>query len=417
MQLAKQNRNQFVDIMRGIAMLLVVLGHTITGCTIGSQKTFLFNVIWSLQMPLFILISGYVTKYSHEIKDISSLWLYIKRRTIAYVLPWIVWSFIVRGIVFKQSDFFNIKYIFWHMDAGYWFLATIWTISMIFGISSFVSSRFIESSALMKQGILLATYLACMALLGIIAILEGLSFFAIKLTLYYLPFYYIGYLYGQYNDKLLCNERNKKISDGIIAVAFIIWIFVIVNYSLYGMSDRGIDVLIRAITSLSGCIAVCGLCYGIFSEKNWGGTGHGRSTFFRNISDTLPSAEYNKIYTQNSTDEPSRNFNSNCKLCDNCLLGGVPDKTDRKEQTFNIFTIWEKSLNDLLIWAGKRSLEIYMLHGLLLNIFKSNTEVGFNSIEGYVLSFANFIFTVLLCAIVISLLSKNFLLKKFLSIR
>ena len=45
MQLAKQNRNQFVDIMRGIAMLLVVLGHTITGCTIGSQKTFLFNVI------------------------------------------------------------------------------------------------------------------------------------------------------------------------------------------------------------------------------------------------------------------------------------------------------------------------------------------------------------------------------------
>lgn len=266
MQVAK-NRNQFVDIMRGIAMLLVVLGHTITGCTIGSHQTFLFNVILSLQMPLFILISGYVTKYSYEIKDISSLWLYIKRRTIAYVLPWMVWSFIVRGIVFNQSDFFNIKYILWHMDAGYWFLATIWTISMIFGISSFISSRFIKSSILMKQGILLATYLACMALLGIIAFFEGLSFFAIKLTLYYLPFYYIGYLYGQCDDKLLCNERNKKILDGIIAIAFTIWIFVSVNYSLYGMSDRGIDVLIRAITSLSGCIAVCGLCYGIFSEK------------------------------------------------------------------------------------------------------------------------------------------------------
>lgn len=416
MQLAKQNRNQFVDIMRGIAMLLVVLGHTITGCTIGSQKTFLFNVIWSLQMPLFILISGYVTKYSHEIKDITSLWLYIKRRTIAYVLPWIVWSFIVRGIVFKQSDFLNIKYILWHMDAGYWFLATIWTISMIFGIASFISSNFIKSSALMKQGILLATYLACMTLLGIIALLEGLSFFAIKLTLYYLPFYYIGYLYGQFDDKVLCNERNKKILDGIIAVAFIIWIFVIVNYSLYGMSDRGIDVLIRAITSLSGCIAVCGLCYGIFSEKI-GGTGNGRSTFVRNISDALPSAEQNKIYAQNSTDEHSRNFDSSNKLCANCLFSDVSNKTDRKEPAFNISIIWKKCLNELLIWAGKRSLEIYMLHGLLLNIFKSNPEVGFNSIEGYVLSFANFVFTVLLCAIVISLLNKNFLLKKFLSIR
>lgn len=50
MQAKIDNRNQFVDIMRGIAMLLVVLGHTMTGCTVDSQKSFLFNIIWSLQM-------------------------------------------------------------------------------------------------------------------------------------------------------------------------------------------------------------------------------------------------------------------------------------------------------------------------------------------------------------------------------
>ena len=59
-----KDRNQFVDIMRGIAMLLVVLGHTMTGCTTGAEKSFLFNIVWSLQMPLFILISGYVTRYT-----------------------------------------------------------------------------------------------------------------------------------------------------------------------------------------------------------------------------------------------------------------------------------------------------------------------------------------------------------------
>lgn len=41
MQAKIDNRNQFVDIMRGIAMLLVVLGHTMTGCTVDSQKSFL----------------------------------------------------------------------------------------------------------------------------------------------------------------------------------------------------------------------------------------------------------------------------------------------------------------------------------------------------------------------------------------
>lgn len=39
-----ESRNQFVDIMRGIVMLLVVLGHTMTGCTADSQKSFLFNI-------------------------------------------------------------------------------------------------------------------------------------------------------------------------------------------------------------------------------------------------------------------------------------------------------------------------------------------------------------------------------------
>ena len=34
------NRNQFVDIMRGFAMILVVLGHTMTGCTLNSESSF-----------------------------------------------------------------------------------------------------------------------------------------------------------------------------------------------------------------------------------------------------------------------------------------------------------------------------------------------------------------------------------------
>ena len=141
MRAKTENRNQFVDIMRGIAMLLVVLGHTMTGCTVDSQKSFLFNIIWSLQMPLFILISGFVTKYSRPISDGKGLWKYVKRRTVAYMLPWAVWSFLVRGIIFGEDGFLNVKHLLWNMDSGYWFLATIWTISMIFGIASFIAER------------------------------------------------------------------------------------------------------------------------------------------------------------------------------------------------------------------------------------------------------------------------------------
>ena len=57
----KTERNQFVDIMRGIAMLLVVLGHTMTGCTSDAEKSVLINIVWSIQMPLFILITVTLT--------------------------------------------------------------------------------------------------------------------------------------------------------------------------------------------------------------------------------------------------------------------------------------------------------------------------------------------------------------------
>lgn len=265
-----KERNQFVDVMRGIAMLLVVLGHTMTGCTVDSQKNFLYNIVWSLQMPLFILISGYVTKYSHPISTRKGLWKYIKRRTVAYMLPWAVWSFLVRGIIFGEKGFLNVKHVLWNMDSGYWFLATIWTISMIFGIASFIAERVNKENLLKKQIVLLGCYLAGMVLLVGIGAVLGLSFFAIKLTLYYMPFYYAGFLYGQFDDRMKESDTGKKMIDSVVAICFAVWLFVILRISLYEMSDGGLAIIMRAATSLAGCIAVCGLCKGIFSDKMGG---------------------------------------------------------------------------------------------------------------------------------------------------
>lgn len=271
MRAKTDNRNQFVDIMRGIAMLLVVLGHTMTGCTVDSQKSFLFNIICSLQMPLFILISGYVTKYSRPISNGKGMWKYVKRRTVAYMLPWAVWSFLVRGIIFGEDGFLNVKHLLWNMDSGYWFLATIWTISMIFGIASFIAERVSKENLLKKQIVLLGFYLVGMILLVGIGAILGLSFFAIKLTLYYMPFYYAGFIYGQFDDRIKEFDTGKKIIDSVVAICFVVWLFIILRFSLYEMSDGDLAIILRVATSFAGCIAVCGLCKGIFSSKIGGG--------------------------------------------------------------------------------------------------------------------------------------------------
>lgn len=263
--MSSNERNQFVDIMRGIAMLLVVLGHTMTGCTTDAENSFLFNIVWSLQMPLFILISGYVTRYSRDIQDVAGLWKFVKRRTIAYLLPWSVWTLLVRGIIFGESNFLNIKWLLWHMDSGYWFLATIWTISMIFGVSTFLARRIAKESGIKRQLFTLAFYLVGMAVLAAIGIVAGLSFFAIKLTLYYMPFYYAGYLYGQYQDGIMEFKWGKTVVDVVIAVCLAVWLYIINRYHLYALPDNGISIALRVLSSIAGCIAVCGLCNGLFT--------------------------------------------------------------------------------------------------------------------------------------------------------
>lgn len=254
-----KNRNQFVDMMRGIAMLMVVLGHTMTGCTSDAQDSFLFNIVWSLQMPLFILISGYITKYSHKIVDWSDFIWYLQRRTVAYMLPWATWSFIIRGFIFGEHNFFDIKYILWNMDSGYWFLATIWTISVIFGVASYIAKCVVKEDGIKQQFVVLTVYICGMFALFGMGVVFGLSFFAIKLTLYYMPFYFAGYLFGQYDDRLLSSPIGRKFADCMIGLCAVWWIYILLRYSLYDLNDSGWNIILRAGTSLAGCVTICGL--------------------------------------------------------------------------------------------------------------------------------------------------------------
>ena len=264
-----KNRNEYVDVLRGIAMLLVVFGHTMTGCTSGAYDSFLYNVIWSIQMPLFILLSGFVTKYSRGVGNRYQLLKYIIRRTVSYLLPWVVWSILIRGIVFSEKEFLDLKWLLWHMDSGYWFLVTIWTISMIFGLSAFLAHK-ISREKTKETIFLFLFYIIGMGCLGGIGYYIGFAFFAIKLTLYYMPFFFLGFLYGRYSNKVLETKRNFIIVEFLVAVSALSWIAILSMYNLYSLADSGKTAILRGFSSLTGCVAVCGLVYGVLhaSSKN-----------------------------------------------------------------------------------------------------------------------------------------------------
>ncbi len=106
-----RERNQSLDALKGITILLVMFGHV----QVHNQMTdpYLYDVIKSLQMPMFFLISGYLAGVGTKIQSIKQYRERMFKRVISYLLPFFSWlvvqhlSYIPRAVktVLFQLDY------------------------------------------------------------------------------------------------------------------------------------------------------------------------------------------------------------------------------------------------------------------------------------------------------------------------
>ena len=84
-----KERNESLDCLKGIAILLVMFGHV----QVHNQMTdpYLYDVIKSLQMPLFFLISGYLAGSGTKIQNLRQYAGRMKKRAVSYLLPFFAW--------------------------------------------------------------------------------------------------------------------------------------------------------------------------------------------------------------------------------------------------------------------------------------------------------------------------------------
>ena len=325
---------------------MVVFGHTMTGCISGSEENFIYNLIWSLQMPLFMMLSGYAARWSRPVDSGRGYWQLFKKRTMAYILPWFVWTVIIRGGIFAQKNYLNIPWLLNHMDSGYWFLFSIWVISVIHGAAQLLAGKCAEFSLCRKRlgggGLLLTAmfFAAGMVVVALTGMLMGMTFLGTKLTLYYMPFYFAGYLYGKLSPKIERMAHGERIVDAVVALCCAGYMAVLLRVNLYTIADNLQGIAVRATASMLGCIAVCGL---------------GRRPL---------------------------------------------EKTD--------------SFGKMLTWIGQHTLEIYLVHYLLLCPMRIAEIPNFAEPTGVLLATGNFVLTMLLTVLSVQLLSSNLVLKKFL---
>lgn len=264
-----KQRNAHVDYIRGIAILLVMLGHTVSNNGMNDfADSGMYKVIFALQMPLFMLVSGYVTKYSRPIDSGKALASFFGRRSLCYLLPWGVWT-LFRGFAFGGWTLGTVKNeavsLLWNMDSGYWFLFSLWTICAVWGTGSFIANKLTEKRV--PRVILCSVFSAALSVgLFFVGLKAGLSFLNIKLTLYYIPFFFLGYVFASFYGTFEHGKKFRVVETSVAALSFVAFVAITLNRNVYYLGESVSEISIRIICSLTGCISVIFFSVKFFEE-------------------------------------------------------------------------------------------------------------------------------------------------------
>ncbi|MEG0408684.1 MAG: acyltransferase family protein [Bacilli bacterium] len=213
----KKERNQLIDVIKAIAIILVIVGHSIQygagEMFFNTQSYFdngLFKFIYSFHMPLFMLVSGYLFYFS-TIKH--SLNHNIKTRIFSLLLPIAIWT-LPQFIYYIIQNSLNISIIqiilkfTSFMRNNLWFL---WAVLLCSIIVLIVNRLFKDSVIIYIIGIV--------ATLFVPDIIPAVYKFM-------LPYFILGYLFNKYFTitfkRIFSVKKNQFICLGLSGLIFII---------------------------------------------------------------------------------------------------------------------------------------------------------------------------------------------------
>lgn len=142
----EKKKNAFIDYVKGIAILLVLVGHCIQ---YGSGASFLENgeywnnivmkVIYSFHMPLFVAVSGYLFWFSVKNHGMVNS---IKSRIVRLVPVCFTWAIILSLVDFTKGEFPGVKHTVYYFLTDFWFLWAIIFSTVCVALIEFVHNKF-----------------------------------------------------------------------------------------------------------------------------------------------------------------------------------------------------------------------------------------------------------------------------------
>lgn len=246
----KKKRDISLDIAKGILIFLVVWGHSIQfgfgyeyGESYSCLKDWIFRMIYSFHMPLFMAISGYLFYYSNRKPFKKVMFSRLKSIGIPYLVYCTIMAIILIPTVQMGGEFFLFLNTY---KSGFWFLPSVLFNCMTVTVLTLISK---------KRQIIIALLLFSVTLYIIIPndIIDG------KYTCMYTCFV-TGYLFNMLRSKSFTINKHYFVIPIAITASIICSMYY--DGSMYTYSDNETlnlrwvrDEIGRYITRIVGSIS------------------------------------------------------------------------------------------------------------------------------------------------------------------
>lgn len=177
----------WIDTLKGLAILLVIMGHVCQMRFPVSGK-WLANIIYSFHMPLFLFLSGLFARKAVEAVDKRQVKSFIIKKTKQLLVPFIIWM--VLWCIIKGDA------ITMFLDGGfiYWYLPTLFEFLLLFCILRYLSN----SIKLNQRYYPVLLFLSILSLYQIPGNCLVGRLLRIGYSSYFYIFFVLGYLFDRY---------------------------------------------------------------------------------------------------------------------------------------------------------------------------------------------------------------------------
>lgn len=195
--MTKRKRNQYFDNMKAFLIFMVVLGHVISTFNDvgGPVYDWIYRVIFSFHMPVFIFVSGYFATANPKKLIARMLPLYLLFQIIQIFMKWLM-------AYAENPSEARFEFQLFEPAWTLWYLMALMVYSLILPL--------LDTGDEKKQIRNLLLALAAGLLIGFTA--DNHNFMAINRVITFLPFYLLGFYMKKYHTFLtwLSHPENRK---------------------------------------------------------------------------------------------------------------------------------------------------------------------------------------------------------------